>query len=181
MIKACCRRHPDIERYFQGAVHIRVENIRCIVENAVVADQLVEQIELAFHDAAQREQQEHHERCFQHRNRNVPDPLENVRAVDFGSLIILLADTRNRCQVDNHAVPDIFPQVEDDNEKDPNPRRIVYVNRFVSEGLQRRVQESALEVEHVVYDNAKNNEGNKVWKKHDRLRQLLEPLQAQLA
>ncbi|MNV77701.1 hypothetical protein D3C71_1711460 [compost metagenome] len=109
MIQPRRRSHAHVERYLQGTEYIGVQNVRCIVQNAVVANQLVEQVKLPFHDASQCEEQKDDKRRLQHGNGDIPDSLKNMCAVDFGRFIILIADAGDGSEINDHVIAHVLP------------------------------------------------------------------------
>ena len=91
------------------AVHIGIEDVGRVEQGAVVANQLVEQLELAFHDATQSVKQQDNEGGLEQRDGDIADLLVNIRAVDLGGFIVFRADPGDGGQIHHHAVADVLP------------------------------------------------------------------------
>lgn len=139
-----------------------------------MAHDIIEQSEVAMHDAAHGKEDKDDKRRLKIRHRDVPDALHRVHAVYTGGFHDFRVDRHDRSKVDDRIVSGALPQLDHDDKPRPHfwirirrPARHAHLNK-------NPVQEAVVVVEHVVYDQPYKNRRDEVRKQHDSLRHLLE-------
>ncbi|MNC52251.1 hypothetical protein D3C75_1015880 [compost metagenome] len=62
-----------------------------------------------------------------------------MSTINFGCLIILIADSCDSGQINDHAVAEIFPEVKENDQEYPHHRLIVDIDRTCAEPGQQRI------------------------------------------
>lgn len=180
LVRARRRGHSEIGGLHQGAVDVGVDHVGHLEEHAVVADHIVEQLEIALADAPHRQQRQGDDGGQQAGNGDDPDFLEGVSPVDIRGLIDFRVDPHDGGKVQHNAVAQALPGVEDDQDPGPHPGIGVDVHPLHAQAGEDGVERAELVVEDVVHKRADYHHGNEVGQEHHGLGHLFEQLQPHL-
>ena len=170
----------EVEAVHHGTVDVGFDDIRGLEEHGVVADQIVEQAEVALQDSADGEEEEDNQRGLQGRQRDIADPLPGVGAVDLGGFHHGGGHAGDGGEVNHGSVAGGLPEVNQDDDERPGARVLVDLRHFTAEGTDEVGDETVIIVDQVVHQQGNQNVRDEVGEEHDGLRRFLVSLRGNL-
>ena len=174
MIKCGGCRHTEVGIGQQGTENIGVDHVRCIVKLTVVANDLIEHLEVAPQNTSNLKQQHRDDGGPDGRKCDIPDFLEHIGAVDIRSLIALGINAGDGRYVNDGVVSHPFPGVEDTDDPGPNPGHRIDIDLLSAKSGDDVVQYAGLIVKDVEHKGADDHPGNEVTQEANRLGNLFE-------
>ena len=124
----------EVKAVHHGAVYVRLNDVRSGEQHGIVADEVVEQAEVALQNAADSEQEQHDDRRLQRWQDDIANLLETVRAVDLRRLEHGSIHAGYSGEVHYRAVARPFPDVHQDDDQRPCARILVDFRHFAAHG-----------------------------------------------
>src|SRR5208282_1489056 len=150
LVESGRRGHAEILCPQERPEHEGVDDVRLFDEDPIVADELIEHVELAAEDAPKTEQDKDHHGGTEHGERDAEHFLELVCPVDGRSLEALLVDARDRGKIEHGAEPDPFPDVGEGEDEIPVAWRGIDIDRLLSQPEEQPIDHPVFVVGQVV-------------------------------
>lgn len=178
LIQANCGSGREVEVCGNTTINVGLDDVGRREQQRVGTNDVVEQAEVTFNDAAQSKQEKNNNGRFQSRQDNVPNLAETVGAVYLRRLDDACINAHDRGKVYNRVITCVLPQIDQNQNRRPNIRVRIGLPQLQSEAAQDVVDKTGIVVEHVEYQNTDQDLRYKIRQEHQTLGYLFEHLTA---
>lgn len=174
--QADCHRLGRTADHPHGPEHVGIDDVRSIVEHAVIAYQGVDHAKVPVEDLAHRHDGQHDHRGHQHRDGDIAAHLPAVGAVDGSRAVELVVESGDGRQVNDHLHAQIFPHFYDDQDHRPVFCLHIEIDLIHPDGSEDIIQNPVLASDNAVKDVADDRPGQEIRQQITGLSHLFELL-----
>ena len=157
-----------------------IQCIGNIVQGIGITGYLIEQSEIGIENTSYRHDKHHDDYSLHKRQRHISHLLPYCSAVNSRRFIIGLVNARYCCQINHHAVAQVFPHIHEYQKRRPKLRLHIPLMGILPEELKQAVKQSLIKTQERPNQRGYNNPGQEIRHEHRCLIYLCHSLVMQL-